>query len=144
MFYITNIHGLSEHFTTTLGKNNKNRKENKSYDFKTVCLRGLCKEQVLLLIKKMHLNVHFVFRSHLVYSLLWHFQERKQKLLLLSRPEIMIKYSTALPIHIHKWTMYLKVFYDKLKSSVFISKYYAFKYFSEKEVFRNTCLTNSA
>lgn len=51
-------------------KNNKNRKENKSYDFKTVCLRGLCKEQVLLLIKKMHLNVHFVFRSHLVYSLL--------------------------------------------------------------------------
>lgn len=61
MFYIKNAHGLSEQFTTTLKKNNKNRKDSKD-NFKTVCLRGLCKEQVLLPIKKMHLNVYFVFR----------------------------------------------------------------------------------
>lgn len=40
MFYIKNAHGLSEQFTTTLKKNNKNGKDNKDYNFKTVCLRA--------------------------------------------------------------------------------------------------------
>lgn len=42
---------------------------------------GLCREQVLLLIKKMHFIVHFVFRSRLVYSLAMTLLNKKTKMI---------------------------------------------------------------
>lgn len=51
------------------GKNNRNGRDIKCYNFKTVSPCGLSKEQALSLIKKMHLNVHLVFK--ITFSLLF-------------------------------------------------------------------------